>query len=209
MATTTNMLLEKNDAGATDWVTDLEANLVLIDAHDHSTGKGAALQGVALSVKGRAGAGTGAIGDIVAASGTNDGHPLRFDGASLNFGALATAGIADDAVTPAKVGAMVPAFLGRQGGSATDWRTTGTTDYESGINVRMQCGAGVSDAAGHLTVTFPVAFASGPIVLAGSYGLNALAFVNSVSATQASFNTTTLAGVAAAMTLFWLATGPE
>ena len=42
---TANMSLATNAAGATDWDTDNEANLLLVDAHDHTTGKGVTVVG--------------------------------------------------------------------------------------------------------------------------------------------------------------------
>lgn len=57
-------------------------------------------RGAALSVKGRASNSTGVIADIAAA---NDGEVLRRSGTSIGFGTVATAGIANDAVTFAKM----------------------------------------------------------------------------------------------------------
>lgn len=57
----------------------------------------------ALSVIGRSANSTGDPADIVAGT---DGHVLRRSGATLGFGTVATGGVADDAVTNAKLGNM-------------------------------------------------------------------------------------------------------
>lgn len=54
----------------------------------------------ALSVIGRSASTTGVPGDIAS---TTDGHVLRQSGTAIGFGTVATAGIADDAVTYAKI----------------------------------------------------------------------------------------------------------
>jgi hypothetical protein len=61
-----------------------------------------------LSVIGRSGNSTGNPADIVAAT---DGHALRLSGTSLGFGQIATTGIADSAVTLAKLAAAVQQAL--------------------------------------------------------------------------------------------------
>lgn len=74
-----------------------------VDGRDVST-DGATLDGLAsgaaLSVKGNATNATAAVADIAAAS---DGHVLRRSGTAIGFGTIATAGIADGAVTGAKI----------------------------------------------------------------------------------------------------------
>lgn len=70
----------------------------------------------ALSVIGRATNTTGDPADIAAGA---DGEVLRRSGTALGFGTLATAGIADGAVTKAKIeNVSAGALLGRQSGSA-------------------------------------------------------------------------------------------
>lgn len=200
MAVTDNMSLTKNDAGAVDWHTDNEANLVLIDAHDHTTGKGVQLQ-----------AGGIAEGAIDTARLAN----LGVTNTKIALGAISYDRIADDAVRIAAIGTMVPGFLGRQGGSATNWSTPGTTDYESGINVRMQVGVGVTGEYGYVTITFPVAFAYPPLVraVASNVGLvqkPRIVTIAEVSATTATLWAHSIAGSASpSVTLIWEAIGPE
>lgn len=77
----------------------------VIDVHnavglDDGSTSGSLRRAAALSVKGNATNTTGAVADIAAAS---DGHVLRRSGTSIGFGTIATAGIADGAVTGAKI----------------------------------------------------------------------------------------------------------
>ena len=69
-----------------------------------------------LSVKGRSANSAGVPADIVAAT---DGHVLRRSGASVGFGAVATAGIGDAQVTDAKISNRAAlSVLGRSANSA-------------------------------------------------------------------------------------------
>lgn len=58
-------------------------------------------QSAGISVVGRSANTTGNVADITAVT---DGHVLRLSGTTLGFGTIATAGIADNAVTAAKIG---------------------------------------------------------------------------------------------------------
>jgi hypothetical protein len=82
---------------------------------------------VALSVIGRSANSTGNPGDIAA---SGDGEVLRRSGTTLGFGTIATAGIADDAVTYAKV----------QDVSATD-KLLGRSTAGSGVIEEITCTA--------------------------------------------------------------------
>jgi hypothetical protein len=78
--------------------------------------------------------------------------------------------IADEGVTAAMAGAGVPVLTDRQGGSATDWSAQGTTNYSVG-NSSIQVGASIvtipsGESSEGLSVTFPVAFAQPPLVVA-------------------------------------------
>ncbi len=130
-------------------------------------------------------------------TGTTSGLTIQTGG--LADDAVTAAKIADDTITPALLGAMVPGFLGRQGGSATNWDTMGTTNYTSGINVRWQCGMAYSNTS--VTVTFPVAFSAVPMLLVCAYGSTIT--VMTPSATTVAITT------AGAATVAWLAIGPE
>ena len=91
----------------------------------------------------------------------------------------------------------------RQGGSATDWNTAGTTNYAL-TTAKMQCGAASLDAGG--VVTFPVAFSQKPIVfLTTGQGDAAYFSILTLSATQFSVAQTSGTG---AKVVFWIAIGP-
>lgn len=82
--------------------------------------------------------------------------------------------MAADSVDDTKAGNRVPQFYRRQGGSATDWDSPGTTTRTPGA-VRMQAGSisTGSQAAGAFNtqaVTFPVAFSAKPLVLVSPGG---------------------------------------
>lgn len=84
--------------------------------------------------------------------GTND--------ASFNDGT----GIGNDAITDTKL--IYGKLRTRQGGSATNWSTSGTNTYDySATNTFIQCGV-IAVNSSDLTVTFPTAFNQVPIVVA-------------------------------------------
>lgn len=133
---------------------------------------------------------------------------------------VTTAKVADDAIDDTKVGNRVPQFYRRQGGSATDWTSQGTTTFTP-TTVRMQAGAGRATWPGSsaptnaLVITFPQAFKAGtvPQVYVQSYN-NVLAFGCAVSATNTGFSaylvalgTNPSAGTQADLT--WFAIGDE
>jgi hypothetical protein len=83
-------------------------------------------QGAALTVIGRSANSTGDVADIAAGS---DGHVLRRSGTTLGFGTIATAGIADDAVTLDKIAdqADQTVLANVSGGSASPSAVTRST----------------------------------------------------------------------------------
>jgi hypothetical protein len=137
-----------------------------------------------LSVVGRAANTTGQSADITAGS---DAYVLRRSGSSIGFGQVATDGLADDAVTAAKiadnavtadqidagavgnselasdavddtkVGNRVPQFYRRQGGDTSDWSVAGTTTYTP-TTVRMQAGAVDVVFSAQTSKTFSITF---------------------------------------------------
>lgn len=108
------------------------------------------------SVLGSAGSGTGVMTALTSA----DGEVLRRSGATLGFGK----------VEAASIGTMIPVFVGRQSAVGGNWSYAGTTNYTSGLDIRMQCGAVQASTTGNtgtITVTFPVAYTTGlPIIFA-------------------------------------------
>jgi len=84
-------------------------------------------------------------------------------------GSIDTTHLANDVVDDTKVGSRVPQFYRRQGGSATDWFSQGTTVYTP-TTVRMQAGivrwSGSSAYEGYVDITFNPAFSYKPLVFA-------------------------------------------
>lgn len=80
--------------------------------------------------------------------------------ANITDSAVTTAKINDDAVTDAKL--IYGKLRSRQGGSATNWTTSGTTTYDySGTTTFIQAGARSGNGN---TITFPTAFNQVPLV---------------------------------------------
>lgn len=130
--------------------------------------------------------------------------------ADLADSAVATAKIADDAVTDAKL--IYGKLRSRQGGSATDWSTAGTTTYDySGTNTFIQAGSATSSGSSGVTVTFPVAFNQVPLVFlsceAGTSNFAEIEISPALSATQFTFAVYTLGGALAVKDVYWMAIG--
>lgn len=119
----------------------LEVNADIVRIKDNGVTDAKLRQSAGLSVIGRSANSTGNVADIT--SGT-DGHVLRQSGTSIGFGTVATAGIADGAVTEVKITRSVAAV------------STSVT-LSSDINL---CTAG----AGGITVTLP-SVVSGKMVI--------------------------------------------
>lgn len=149
-----------------------------------------------------------------------DGNMLDDDAVDSQHytdGSIDLVHLSADSVDDTKAGNRVPQFYRRQGGSATVWATTGTTDYTP-TAVRMQAGAiqwtGSAAATGFLTVTFPVAFAYAPLVFVGTYDPagNPDIVVIAYGAITTGVGLTwrnVASGTETAVTLYWLAIGPE
>lgn len=123
---------------------------------------------------------------------------------------VTTGKIADDAVTDAKL--VYGKVRSRQGGSATNWATAGTTTYDySGTNTFIQVGSKACNAS-PTTITFPTAFNQTPVVFANVItavgGSNGFVRIDSASATQ--FAAQVVADTGAGLTdqtINWLAIG--
>lgn len=138
-------------------------------------------QSAALTVVGRSANSTGNVADIAAGS---DGDVLRRSGTTLGFGTIATAGIADDAVTMAKI-AQASAATGQViAWNGTDWAPQSIS--AALISVNAQTGTTytlvIGDAgklvttsnASAITLTVPpnssVAFPTGTVINICSIG---------------------------------------
>ena len=97
----------------------------------------------------------------------------------------------------------------RQGGDPDDFTVPGTTNYEEArINMQSFFGSATS-TAGTVTVTFPVAFASKPIVLGNVLGSTlGTASIKSVTTTGFTFQANNLLGILTpSLTVLWYAIG--
>jgi len=86
-------------------------------------------------------------------------------GTTLPAGDIATADIANDAVTAAKM--IYGTVRNRQGGTTGDdsWTTPGTSNTDTTAkNIFSQVGCVNSSASAGVTVTFPIAFSQKPVV---------------------------------------------
>lgn len=145
----------------------------------------------------------------------NHSHANSAGGGQLNAanaltdGSISGAKVAADAISDAKL--IFGKLRSRQGGSASNWSTAGTTTFDySATDVFIQAGTIANDASPK-TITFPTAFSQVPIVVAWpttAVGVNC--YVSNVQATASNFTcqVVTDAGVAnTAQTVSWLAIG--
>lgn len=128
---------------------------------------------------------------------------------------VTTAKLALDSVDDTIAGNRVPQFYRRKGGDAADWSVAGTTDYTP-TSVRMQTGVASLGTIGSLAqatvnITFPVAFSNKPTVFVliqntptQNIMINASATTTTLSITASNFG-----GSSQAVTVQWLACGPE
>jgi hypothetical protein len=194
-----------------------------------------------LSVIGRAASSTGQSAAITAGS---DAQVLRRSGTSIGFGTVGTDGIADDAVTvdkiadnavgadqidagavgttelandavdDTKVGNRVPQFYRRQGGSASDWSSPGTST-QTPTTVRMEGGsvavAFSSESSKAFSVTFPTAFSNVPLVFCTPYHASSYSTIYITSVTASGFSGVVYVGASVSNTynVYWQAIGPE
>lgn len=100
---------------------------------------------------------------------------------------ITTAKIADDAITDAKL--IYGKVRSRQGGSATNWQTTGTNTYDySATNTFIQTGS-IANSASPTTITFPTAFNQIPVVFAQVTSITGTqCFVEVVNISTTAFN---------------------
>jgi len=135
------------------------------------------------------------------------------DATQLASNAVTTAKVADDSITSAKAGDMLPALLGRQGGSASAWLTAGTNNYTSSVTPRIQFGSvAVSLSAsptGSANVTFPVAFSGTPVIFFQSLDNFIASGSPSASAVSVALRYVPGTNLTTSIGVSWLAIGPE
>ncbi len=87
----------------------------------------------------------------------------NLDTDNLASGGITASDIADATITAAKLASAV-LNLRRQGGSASNFATAGTTNYDEPYPL-FQCGS-IAGASGTMSVVFPTAFSEVPTVVA-------------------------------------------
>lgn len=137
--------------------------------------------------------------------------------AAIIDGNVTLAKHAADSVDDTKVGDRVPQFYRRQGGSASDWSTQGTTT-QTPTAVRMQGGVirvtVTASVVGSASVTFPTAFSNKPLAFATIVDGSSTAWISSITAVSASAITVQVlqyenASATTTVDVNWLAIGPE
>lgn len=161
------------------------------------------------------------------------GYPLLSQGNGLAggpaYGQMGTIGVQNNAVTYPKLGAGAAKWKDRQGGSASDWTTGGTTNYDlTTSNIVSQAGTmnvSVPGSSGSnpwrhktkYTVTFPSAFSQPPLVFvqaeignkdASNY-ISITAEVRAVTASNFTFYAVVSDDTDQTFTVFWHAVGAE
>ena len=130
---------------------------------------------------------------------------------------ITTGNLAADSVDDTIVGNRVPAVIRRQGGSATDWDSAGTTTYTPGM-VRTQSGVIAitlsATSFGSTAVTFPVAFSAKPNVLCSiannpTSGILFAPQAQSISASGFTAYIAANATLSVTVNIAWLAIGTE
>lgn len=166
-----------------------------------------------------------------AALGTNDRLTIDASGdvtmgGTVTVGGLGGTGVvgatqlAADSVDDTKVGNRVPRIYRRQGGSATDWSSAGTTTQTPGMVLEQMGVINKSFTSATLVsqaVTFPVAFSQTPIVtfslgpsqsFSGGGNISYVSYA-SVSTTGFTVNITFTAANTGNLDITWRATGTE
>lgn len=112
---------------------------------------------------------------------SNHDHTNAVGGGNLNGTNAITAATVNDARL------IYGKVRSRQGGSTTNWQTTGTTTYDySATNTFIQTGS-IACTSGAVTVTFPTAFNQIPVVYANTSSagsVNSTTIVKSITATN-------------------------
>lgn len=122
---------------------------------------------------------------------------------------IVTGQVADDQIDDTKVGNRVPAVIRRQGGSATDWSSAGTTSYTPAM-VRMQAGTfSVPASSSPTAVTFPVAFSQPPVVITTGQGDTNIITISSITASGFSILARERGGNFLGAIACWIAIGTE
>lgn len=152
---------------------------------------------------------TDSVAETTAATGVTIDGLLIKDGALATNNSVVSSNITADSVTDSKL--VYGKIRSRQGGSATNWQTGGTTTYDySATDTFFQVGSIASDASPK-TITFPTAFNQNPAVfiqVTSASGANCYAHAGSISTTGFTCQVVTDGGAGnTAQTINWLAIG--
>ncbi len=135
-----------------------------------------------------------------------------FNASNLGAGTVPAAritAVSADAIDDTMVGNRVPAVIRRQGGSATDWSSAGTTSYTPAM-VRMQAGTfSVPASSSPTAVTFPVAFSQPPVVITTGQGDTNIITISSITASGFSILARERGGSYIGAIACWIAIGTE
>lgn len=187
-------------------ITVIDTDMDLIDAHDHSAGKGVQI--------GSGGIAAGAVGDTQLATGAVSSTKIAnkavtatqiadatITGTQLAAGAVNTSQLANNAVTGAKIAntTITDANLGN-----------GTVMNAVAQKWRIESGSTASSAAGATTVSFSAPFTSAPIVWLTVQNAGSATPVLDAAPGVSSFQFSayrTSDGTRQALTVYWLAIG--
>lgn len=122
---------------------------------------------------------------------------------------ITTGNLAADSVDDTIAGSRVPQFYRRQGGSATDWSSAGTST-QTPTSVRMQGGSfTVPSSSSPTTVTFPTAFSQPPLIVATAQSDGVIVTVSSVGASSFGVLARLYNGNYPGAVINWVAIGAE
>jgi hypothetical protein len=130
-------------------------------------------------------------------------------GSKLADGGISTDKYAADSITDSKL--ANGKIRARVGGNGTVWGTAGTTNYDTdALDVVIQTGTVTTSSSGTVSVTFPVAFVSNPLIIGsqqGSVTTRAFCSVDSSSNTGFTLSAISTANARAATVITWIAIG--
>jgi hypothetical protein len=136
--------------------------------------------------------------------------PDGVETASIKDANVTTAKIANLNVTQGLLAIGASKVTGRQGGSASNWDTIGSSNYTP-TTVRIQAGAGQTSAGATVTTNFPVAFSNVPLVFVCAVWETGEGHYIQITPAADSFTIDAFTDADARLSIKynWLAIGPE
>lgn len=208
------LLLRGNGAGTSVWAqanptTDVSGVLPQANGGTGTTlatGTGKAVYDTSPTISGAALTASPTLTTPTIADFTNSPHDHgdADDGGQIVSGAIPADAINDSQMIFGKV-------RSRQGGSATDWSSQGTSSFDpSATNTFVQVGAIIATAGSYKTVTFPTAFSQVPVVIAApssASGFTTFVTTRNHTATGFDFACFDITATARAEEINWIAIG--